>query len=148
MWTNSRSLALSRIIVLLFLVLLTAGALSLPLLLKWYVGYAGKSAAITTPALISLWACVPPAFIALLSLGRLLKNISREQVFVRGNIRALRAISWCCFAVAFVFLCFFFYYILGLIIAILAAFMGLILRIVKNVFQQAVELKEENDLTV
>ncbi|MEL7622724.1 MAG: DUF2975 domain-containing protein [Clostridiales bacterium] len=148
MWTKSRSLALSRIMILMFLVLLIAGSLALPALLKWYVGYSGKSAAIMLPALISLWACTLPAFIALFYLGRMLKNISCEQVFIGENVRALRIISWCCFAVALVFLCFFFYYVLGLIIAILAAFMGLILRIVKNVFQQAVEIKEENDLTV
>jgi len=34
------------------------------------------------------------------------------------------------------------------LLAILAAFMGLILRVLKNVFEQAIEIKEENDLTI
>ena len=77
-----------------------------------------------------------------------MKRIAAGEVFVEENVKALRAISWCCFLVAIVFFAFFFYYILGLILAILAAFAGLVLRVVKNVFAQAVEIKEENDLTV
>jgi hypothetical protein len=148
MWTKSRSLALSRVIIVIFLLLLAAGSAGLPWLLRWYIGYAGKDAMDYMPVMAILWACALPAFIALIHLGKMLKNIAADQVFVKENIRALRVISWCSFAVAAVFICFFFYYILGLIIAILAAFIGLILRVVKNVFEQAVEMKEENDLTV
>ncbi|MDR0469372.1 MAG: DUF2975 domain-containing protein [Peptococcaceae bacterium] len=148
MWTKSRSLALSRIMVGLFLLLLAAGSAGLPWLLRWYIGYAGKSTMDYMPVMAILWVCALPAFVALIHLGKMLKNIASDQVFVRENIKALRVISWCSFAVAVVFICFFFYYILGLIIAILAAFIGLILRVVKNVFEQALEIKEENDLTV
>ena len=35
-----------------------------------------------------------------------------------------------------------------LLVAAAAAFIGLILRVVKNVFQQAMALKEENDYTI
>ena len=147
-WTKSRSLTLSRIMVALFLLMLAAGCPGLPWLLRWYIGYTAKSGLAQVPVLASLWACAAPAFIALVQLGKMLNNIARDKVFVRDNIRALRLISWCCFAVAAVFVCFFFAYVLGLILAILAAFAGLVLRVVKNVFEQAVELKEENDLTV
>lgn len=139
---------LSRIMIAVFLALLGAGALGLPWLLRWYIGYAGKSALVLLPVMASLWACALPAFAALIMLGKMLKNIAFERVFVRENVRALRVISWCCFAVSAVFIVFFFYYILGIILAILAAFAGLVLRVVKNVFEQAVKLKEENDLTV
>lgn len=148
MWTKPRSLMLSRIMTVIFLLLLAAGAAGLPWLLRWYIGYSAKSQLILTPVMVSLWACALPAFVALICLGKMLKNIAHDRVFVRENVRALRLISWCCFAVSLVFLSFFFYYILGLILAILAAFAGLVLRVVKNVFEQAVAIKEENDLTV
>ena len=148
MWKKPHSLMLSRIIVLLFLVFLAAGSLGLPWLLRWYIGFSHKNAAILTPIMISLWACAVPAFAALYFLAKMLRNISADRVFVQDNVRALRAISWCCFAVALVFFFYFFYYVLGIILTILAAFMGLILRVLKNVFERAIAIKEENDLTV
>ena len=148
MWTQFRSLTLSRIMIVIFLLLLAGGCLGLPWLLRWYIGYTVKNAMILLPVMISLWACALPAFVALIQLGKMLNNIARGQVFARENVKALRVISWCCIAVAVIFACFFFYYVLGLILAILAAFAGLVLRVVKNVFEQAVAIKEENDLTV
>ena len=148
MWNKTNSLTLSRIMIVIFLILLAAGSLGLPWLLRWYIGYAGKSTLILLPVMISLWACALPAFAALIQLGKMLKNIALERVFIQDNVSALRMISWCCFAVSLVFIVFFFYYILGLILAILAAFAGLVLRVVKNVFEQAVNIKAENDLTV
>jgi len=148
MWTKHRSILLSRIMTLLFLLILAGGCLGLPWLLRWYAGYAGKSVLALRPVMLSLWACAIPAFAALVYLAKMLRNIARDRVFVHENVRSLRVISWCCFLVAVVFFCFCFFYVLGLILSILAAFMGLILRVVKNVFEQAIAIKEENDLTV
>ena len=41
-----------------------------------------------------------------------------------------------------------FYYFPWIFIAVAAAFMGLIVRVVKNVVAQAVELKNESELTI
>jgi len=112
MWTKPRSLLLSRIIILLFLVLLVAGSVSLPALLRLYFGYMGNSLINLTPLMSVLWACAIPAFAALIQLGRMLKNISSDRVFVKENVGALRLISWCCFLVSIVFFCFTFYYVL------------------------------------
>ena len=60
----------------------------------------------------------------------------------------LRAVSWCCAAVAAVCLLSAGYYLPFLVAAMAAAFMALIVRIVKNVFQQAVRMKDELDYTV
>ena len=40
------------------------------------------------------------------------------------------------------------YYLPFLLVAVTAAFMMLIVRVVKNVFQQAIEMKSELDLTI
>jgi hypothetical protein len=133
---------------LLFMLLLAVGVVALPAILRWYIAYTGKSAAIYARLLYTLWVCAAPAFAALFCLGRLLRNIDGGQVFVEQNVSLLRLISWCCLAVAGVFLVAAFYYVISLLLGILAAFMGLILRVVKNVIARAVELQRENDLTV
>ncbi|MDR1205039.1 MAG: DUF2975 domain-containing protein [Peptococcaceae bacterium] len=132
----------------LFLLLVTAGALGMPLILNWYIGYAGKNSDIYLRLLYTLRISAIPAFIALICLGRLLKNIDGGQIFVSRNVRLLRILSWCCFTAAGIFLVMTFNYVTGLFVVISAAFMGLILRVVKNVIAQAIELKQENDLTV
>jgi len=92
--------------------------------------------------------CIP-AFGALWSLDRLLCAVRREQVFTVGNVRYLRVISWCCFAAGAILLGASFFVNINLIIlAVLAAFFGIVIRVVKNLFAAAVALKNENDYTI
>jgi len=92
--------------------------------------------------------CVP-AFGALWSLDRLLCAVRHEQVFTTGNVRYLRIISWCCFAAGAILLAASFFININLIIlAVLAAFFGIVIRVVKNLFAAAVALKDENDYTI
>ena len=60
----------------------------------------------------------------------------------------LRARPWCCLLAAVPFGVFGIWRSLSIIVALAAAFFGLILRVLKNVFEKAVELKEENDYTI
>ena len=79
---------------------------------------------------------------------KLLFNIKKDKIFIAANTKYLRRISWCCFAVAFITLVGGIFYIPFSCIAIAAAFVGLMLRVVKNVMQNAVEIKTENELTI
>ena len=97
---------------------------------------------------VTLIAFAVPAYTALVSLYRLLPRIRRGQVFVASNVRCLRIISWCCFGAAAVFLGSSFYSTSWVVLTVAAAFGGLILRVVKNVFAAAVALKDEHDLTI
>ncbi len=81
-------------------------------------------------------------------LHRLLRNLRRERVFEQENVTLLRAISWLCIAVGVVTLVSGFYYTSFFLVAAAAAFCGLIVRVVKNVFEQAIEIKTENDYTI
>jgi hypothetical protein len=95
------------------------------------------------------YACCVPAVAALLLLDRLLSNITKGKVFTEENVKALRAISWCCFAEAFILAIAALYFAPILFaVAIVTAFFGLILRVVKNVIDAAVALKAENDFTI
>ncbi len=85
---------------------------------------------------------------ALYFLLRLLQNIKKGLVFKLKNVTLLRQISFCCLSAAAVSLIATAFYYPFLFIAAAAGFVGLILRVVKNVMQAAVALQYENDLTV
>lgn len=162
MWTKSRSVLLSRIMIYLFLLVLLLLAITLPSSLGMRLaGEPGASAladilqrgSVNQARLIFLvccWASVIPAFFALLFLHQLLRNIENERVFIPHNVQLIRRVSWCCFLAGAIYLglAAVFLYITGLLIGLLLAFTGLILRVIKNVFAQAIAIKEEYDLTI
>ena len=53
-----------------------------------------------------------------------------------------------CFAVAAATLVSAWYYAMWVVITCCMAFMGLLIRVIKNVFERAKEIKEENDFTI
>ena len=89
-----------------------------------------------------------PAAGLLVSLFLLLHRIEKGRLFVRENTASLRHISWCCFAGAIVSLVSMTYWLPWLVIAIAAAFIGLIVRVIKNIFEKAVLLQDEADFTI
>lgn len=101
-----------------------------------------------TAAIVILYASLPPAFIADCFLVRLIRNIEKENVFIRPNVKNLRYLAWCCFAVGVLYTVAGFYFSTAFVIAFAAYFFFLILHVVKNVFDAAVALKEECDFTI
>lgn len=118
-----------------------------PLLARWYDEYSNKES-IFTQFVVCVYAAMIPAGVILFLLNSLLTNIKSERVFETDNVRILRIISYCCFAIAFVSAVMVLWRLLASVVALAFAFMGLLLRVLKNVFEQAVVLREENDLTV
>jgi len=149
MWSGENSIRLSRICVLVFSLMLAGVALSAPWLVRWFLDFsraelAGKEGFFfTTIYLGSL-----PAAMLLHKLYRLLRHLEMGQVFIQANVEDLRRISWCSFAGALICLISSLYYIPWIFVAVAAAFMGLIVRVIKNVFAQAVELQNESELTI
>lgn len=148
MWTKSKSLLLSRIMTLAFFLLLVIGTLFLPHMVRGYIELSGKTQDIYMPLLVTLYASVPPAAALLVCLYRLLHYIGRGEVFTEKNVFLLRVISWFCFIIAVIYGVFCFRYVLAILIGAAAAFVGIILRVVKNVFEQAIAIKTENDFTI
>ena len=148
-WNKSKSIILSMVFVGLFaLILLAADVFSWAL-----CGVAADTfftlAGDRMKLLVTLWACSLFGWICLYSLLRLLINIWRGDIFSAKNVTYMRLTSWCCFAVAVICLISALIYCLPLlIVAGAAGFMGLIVRIVKNIFQQALDMKNELDYTV
>ena len=154
MWNKEKSTTLSIVVCFIFLAILTVGLFIGPWAVsQWFSTYRGFAEISTIKHLSTLFVCcfypcAIFAYITLYSLIRLLFNIKKEEIFIAQNVKYLRRISWCCFVVAFITLIGGIFYIPFSFVAIAAAFIGLMLRIVKNVMQNAIELKTENELTI
>lgn len=149
MWNDRKSILLSKLCVWLFAACVAAVAVGAPWGVKWFVAL--SQAQLTGREgyfLSTIYCAVPLAAAVLAFLYQLLGRIQKGEIFVRENVRLLRAISWCCFGAALVCLASALYYLPYLLLAALAAFMALIVRVVKNVFEQAILLKDEIDYTI
>jgi len=98
--------------------------------------------------LITIYVGSLPAVALLVFLYMLLQRIGNGRVFVKENAACLRYISWCCFAGAIISLISMLYYVPWIALGIAAAFMGLVIRVIKNVFAEAIELQDDSDLTI
>ena len=96
------------------------------------------------PTIITLYLAAAAALVIVIALDRLLSNIRQGKVFTSGNVKIL----YCCFAVSVIFIYFSILRPFAWLVVIAAAFFGLILRVIKNVFEQAIVIKEENDFTI
>lgn len=96
-------------------------------------------------------AYVALVFISLIDilLFMLLLRVKEGKVFTAESVGLIRGISWGCYLVAGVFCGLAVYFVfVALMVAFVAAFLGLCLRVVKNVIEEATEIKAENDMTV
>lgn len=118
-----------------------------PYIARWYDMYSNKEP-IFIQVTSLLYLAMIPAAVILIMLNKLLSNIRTEKIFEYQNVSCLRVISYCCFVIALFAGVMMIWRILAFVVVIAFAFVGLLLRVLKNVFEQAVLLREENDLTV
>lgn len=160
MWNSKKSTVLSIVVCWVVVAALTAGVFCGPWLVNaWFTHVrAWDPDHVGTQRMLNLFCsafypCAVLAYVTLYNLIRMLYSIHDNQVFIQPNVARLRRISWCCFGVAAVTL------VVGvlpynpfttpfLLVAVAAAFVGLMLRVVKNVMERAVEIREENELTI
>jgi hypothetical protein len=98
-----------------------------------------------------LYACLVCGIAAVIITLLLLGDIRRGEVFTATNVRRLRLISYCGYAITLA--C-----VVGLIVAnpwllfafigLVAGFMSLLMRVIKNVIDTARLLKEDADFTI
>lgn len=168
MWNKEKSVLLTQFIVRACYFLLAAAMIALLVLFHSY-GWILKDGIykIGVCAVAMFCTIVPFGYIALISIDRLLMNIKKEIVFDVKNVKLLSTISRSCFGASLICLssfisgCIFFqadrrnqilFAIICLaailLLSIGAGFMGLVLRVIKNVFEHAIVIKDENDLTI
>ena len=78
----------------------------------------------------------------------LLLRIRKRLVFTDATVALIRGVSWCCLLLCGI-LCFLgIYFQLAFIAALCVLFLGICLRVCKNAFEEANQLKQENELTI
>ena len=154
MWSHDNSTVLSLICTRIVAAAVIVCAFFVPGIVGYYTNsqYNGREAIAPTGRMqvtAGIYICLLIALFILYMLDRLLSNIRKEEIFIPQNVSYLRGISWACFAMCVPCLLVSVYGSqIFLFIMVAAAFMGLILRVVKNVIEAAVLIKEENDYTV
>lgn len=114
-------------------------------ILAWYFG---NSAIRMRCMLICFYLCCPAAWVALISILRLLNNVLHDSVFSASTVKIMRILSLCCGYVTLICAGGCYFSPALLVFGCGAAFMTLLLWVLKNVMQRATEIKEENDMTV
>ncbi len=147
-WLKSKSLLFSQIFVVLFALLLAVLDLGGFQIVRWFSGLRNLTELQTDAFLAALYLCSLFGWILLWAMWRLLRCLRSGRVFTEENVGLLHQVSWCCAAAAVICVAGSFFYLPFLIAAAAAGFMALIVRIVRNVFQKALEMKNELDLMI
>ncbi len=121
----------------------------MPSIAQWYYTSVRKgTAGDGKPLLYAFYFCVPAAFLAIYHIIRLMLNIQKGKVFELRNVTHLRLLSWCCAWVAVATFVAGIFYMPLLIISFAAVFFCLFIRVLRLVLAEAVEIKNENELTI
>lgn len=147
------SIIISIVLTVLFFICCVCVAVLLPAIVYWICQGIQKFIILSDEKILLFeilsYATVTLAGIAAIMLFLLLMRVYRGNVFTEKSVALIRYISWCCFAIAAVLLGMsYFLIIIGFVLAFVAILLGLCLRVVKNVIEEATEIKAENDLTV
>ena len=117
-------------------------------LLTWYNTIRPLRENTNLALLIAFYLCVPIALFALYNLEKLLCNINAGEVFLRSNVSLIRRVCVCCLLVSAICLPAAFYYPPLIFFCIVMAFLCPVVNVVRRVFDAAVTIREENDLTI
>lgn len=127
-----------------------AAAALLPAILKAYIRFTERDCLLDSfgTILALFYGVVVIGIAADAALIILLHHVKRGIVFTDGSVACIRAISWACVAEGVIFAVLTAYFRFSVLVAAAALFIGLIVRVVKNVIEEATAIKNENDMTV
>lgn len=147
-WNENKSVRLSQVCVVVFAALLLLLDVFCYAAVTWFIRLRGMPWQTGILMMITIYLCSVFGWVLLWKLWRLLRNIRSQVVFDAENVALLRTVSWCCVGAGSICLASSVYYLPFSAVAIAAGFMALIVRIVKNVFEQAILMKDDLDLTI
>ncbi len=149
------SLYLSLVLAVIFLIGCLGAAFILPRVANALLLVSSLIHGHSTPAdlnltviLVLTYAMLAIALLADVLLILLLLRVRRGLVFTRKSTDLVRGISWCCMLLALLCLGMGWFFRLALVLAFAGALLGICLRVVKNVLEEASEIKSENELTI
>lgn len=118
------SVMTTSILVKAVFVLIIVCCIFAPLIVRVYdngiIALTGRS--VYLPMIITLYLAAAVALVIVTALDRLLSNIRHDKVFIPANVKILRLISYCCFAVSVIFIYFSFIRAFAWLVVIAAAF--------------------------
>lgn len=136
MWNHSKSLLLTTWWIRIALVCWTLTGIGMPFVQR-------------KPAvLVFFYLVFVPVWLACYYMARMLGNIQQGIVFSTANTASLRLVSWACFFAAVFLLAGACIWPVLILAAGVIGFMGLFVRVIKNMLTEAILLKEENDYTI
>ena len=89
-----------------------------------------------------------PILLAFYGLHKMLSNIQQGLIFSVQNTASLRLVSWACFFAAIFLLIAAFKWPVLIFASGVISFLGLFVRVIKNMLSEAIAIKEENDFTI
>ena len=101
-----------------------------------------------TAVLFAAYLIVFVAFVTVGFLIALLRLTLTEAIFSQTALHVLRWLSLCCFAIGLLFCYVGIYFQLAFCVMLAAFCLGVSLRVVKNVIEEATRIKSENDFTI
>ncbi|MEE1314875.1 MAG: DUF2975 domain-containing protein [Faecalimonas sp.] len=116
-----------------------------------YRGFSPTGEALAMLTTVFSWCFYSSAIFATVILYFLLKllfHIKEEAVFIPENATCLKVISYCLLIIGIITFVGGFFYMPFMFVSAAGLFTGMLLRVLKNVFCSAIELREENDLTI
>lgn len=147
-WSKDSSVKLTSVLIKAAMVMLTISLFIMPWAAKYYESISVVGDKIAVPLMVTFYLCAVCGYIILAVLLKLIHNIAKSRIFVQENVKYLWILSNLCFLISLITLYLASQRILAFVLTFAAAFFGLILRVIKNCFNEAVAMREENDLTV
>ena len=138
------SLIANRIIMVILVLLMAF----MPWLLRWYSLQRPLSHAAATAIAAAFYICCIPVGAALWDLDQILRNILASQVFIRRNVRLIRRIRWHCMATGLICLPASLCYPPLIFVVVIMVFLSLVISVLGSIMHTAVEIWEENALTI
>ena len=150
---KNTSAYISLVLAVLALVVLIAIWATLPYIVDYFYSLFKGRVDGKTQLLAALYAASLPVALADILLIRLLLLVRAGRTFSPEAVGSLRGISWCClFEGAYLIFVGIFMFdpaaVSFCMLAFAAVFLGIVLRVVKNVFEEATAIKTENDYTI
>ena len=145
---NHRSATLTLWANRLLMVTILGLAFAMPGILRWYNRLRILRDDQNLALLIAFYLCVPIALFALYNLEKLLRSIAAGDVFTRLNVRLIRRVCICCGLVSGICLPASYFYAPLIFFSLVMAFLCPVVNVVRYVFDAAVTIREENDLTI
>lgn len=129
-------------------VLVVSEFVFLPRDTKAYINYTERCGEHYAEILAILYAALATALVAVCFILRLLFLVRKDKIFTLYAVQSVRVLAMCCFGECVLFGLLSVFYLISVLLAFAAAFLGTLMLVQESVFRSAAELKKENDFTI